>query len=255
MRRVCLALMLFVLSTAASAIGQLDYVEHYQLAVEVDANGHITSVTPVERMPNAYLDVLRSNVMRWQFVPAQRNGHPVAVTTWLRVNMRVRTLPGRNVALQVLYVGNGPRVDAYANGSTYPPDFKRARVEAMFYLLATVETDGALDHVSLARAYTSRAYPATAVAAGLIDMVAHWKAKPMVVDGSPVAARIIIPLAFHLYETDILGRSTAYWRTDKLKLASDSPNLQGLPARLPATIAVLDDPITAQNNVPKAQDD
>ena len=246
-RKSAFALLVALSCSFAARGAPLDFVTPaFQAGVNIDPTGHVASVLPIPNLPEAYAKALQTSVMTWQFVPLRKNGRAMATTTWLRVKFHITLLKGGNAAVQVLYVGNGPRIQE--THLPYPPDMKRTQVEARFYMLATVEPDGSIDHISLAQAFTSQGKPAVSAAQTIAEGISHWKAQAMIVDGVPVATRVIIPIGFNLYERDIMGRTTNFSLQDTFKQASDSPNLSVMPARLPeASVAVQEDSIGAKD--------
>ena len=247
MGRTCLAIFLLALSAAVQAKEWLNASVICPVTTHVDVSGHVTSAEPLLNLPDAYKNAIRNEIIRWRFAPPVRDGRRVGVTTWVQVKLNIHELPNNNSTLQIRYAGNGPRLDLATKHPAYPAKLWRARVEARLYVMATVEADGHLDHIILARAYTSRGYPAVAATTGLIDEIAQWKAQPILVDGAPIATRIIIPVWFQLNE---IAPPNFQWKPEKMELASDSPDVPGLPTPLPTSMAILDDPLAIQLNVP-----
>lgn len=239
---VVAALLMFVPPCFASRTeGAVAFSKPFQVQVTVDQTGHISSMQPVPKLQDAFVKALQHTLAAWTFTPARKNGLLASTKTWLSVRLIENRLPDGNIALRYAYLGNGPYIET--SQLPYPGEFHRWNIEAVFYVQATVEADGTLDHLSLAYAITSRGKPALAAAKDVMAGISHWKAHPIVVDGTPVATRVLIPAGFWLYNNHALSDVTLYyWETDKLLPASDSPKRDALPKDLPdASLAMPDD--------------
>lgn len=74
----------------------------------------------------------------------------------------------------------------------YPADMKRASITGMVAVAVVIDEGGTVTECSVAKASrTEFEQPA-------IDAVKHWKFKPALKGGSPVKARMVIPIKFSL---------------------------------------------------------
>lgn len=130
--------------------------------------------------------------------------------------------PGYTVA----YDGNGPYI-----GSThlsYPTHLYQWHISAILFVHFVVEANGTIDNAQLIQAWTSGGKPIGNAMEYVTKGMTHWKAKPMLVDGHPVATPMIAPVSF------IYGGSLDKNKPDfGMAIASDSPNSGRMPANIP----------------------
>jgi hypothetical protein len=130
--------------------------------------------------------------------------------------------PGYTVA----YEGNGPYIEV--THLSYPTHLHRQHISAVLNVRFVVEANGTIDNVQLIRAWTNGGKPIGDAMQEVTNGMMHWKVKPILVDGHPVATPMIVPLSF------IDGLSIDEAKPDYgMAIAGDSPNSGQVPVNIP----------------------
>lgn len=229
--------------TGGSAHAMSQYVKpkepkEYQIQVTVDTTGHISSIKPEQHLRDKDLQALKDATTTWQFGVPKVDGKPVPCTTWIRVQFIPEsssaeppsyTLPPsytfkyavndpfESPGEVVKYVGNGPYVEF--KPLPYPTHLYRWSIAAIFYVRFVVEANGTIDNVQLIQAWTSGGKPIGDAMQDVTKGVIHWKAKPMLVGGQPIATAMIAPVSF--FTNGSLDKDKP---DSGMAIASDSPN-------------------------------
>ena len=101
----------------------------------------------------------------------------------------------------------------------YPTHLYRWSIAAIFYVRFVVEANGTIDNVQLIQAWTSGGKPIGDAMQDVTKGVIHWKAKPMLVGGQPIATAMIAPVSF--FTNGSLDKDKP---DSGMAIASDSPN-------------------------------
>lgn len=248
LRTVVTTLLLALLCCETAHARKLDVMtQPFEVEIDLDATGHVTAARPMVKLPDELKPIVTGTVLTWQFQPYQKNGHPVAVTTWLRTRFHYFKQPKQSrVFKELLYVGNGPYVES--RPMHFPHGFLSHGIDAIFVMQATVEPDGSIDHISNVRSVTSLGKPASEQANEVAGDIATWKGRPVIADGTPVATRVTISRAF-VVNDDFLSRfQVSFWDTEPFKPASDSPDQSFAPIQMPGTeLAIPADALVVEN--------
>ena len=170
--------------------------------VAVDATGHLTDITPMQKLADPFAGIVQRTLAKWTFYPARINGKPVVTMTWLNIKLKAQLNGNGGAQVQVDYLGNGPYW-----GLTCPPypwQMARELRAARIVVEATVGTDGHLADPKVVAALTSDGGPAKFFVRAVLNSVRKAKAKPIVVDGQPVVSHVRFPVTFAL---DVDGRT------------------------------------------------
>jgi len=247
-RLITFALVMAAFYCSATYARHLDVMtQPFYVEVNVDATGHVTAAQPMVKLPDNIDQIVTHTVFAWQFQPFQKDGHPVAVTTWLITRLHYFRSPGESrVRKEVLYVGNGPYIESAP--MRYPHNYASRGIEAIFVMQATVEPDGSIDQISALRTITSLGKPAKEQAKEAVEEIAKWKAHPVMADGKPVATRITISRTFALDDVSLSGFPISFWDQEPFKPSSDSPDQSAAPVQLPGTeLAMPGDALIVEN--------
>jgi hypothetical protein len=248
LRKVFATLFLALLCCGAAHARKLDVMtQPFEVEVDLDATGHVAAVRPMVKLPDELKQLVVSTVLTWQFQPFQKNGRPVAITTWLRTRFHYFKQPKvSRVSKELLYVGNGPYIES--RPMHFPHGFLSHGIDAIFVMQATVEPDGSIDHIRNVRSVTSLGKPASEQANEVAGDIATWKARPVIADGTPIATRVTISRAFVVNDDFLSHFQVSFWDTEPFKPASDSPDQSLAPIQIPGTeLATPADALVVQN--------
>lgn len=186
-------LLICALPTQAAQVHE----QTYEIGVDVDADGHITTTQVDVDVPADIAGVLASAVKQWEFVPASHDGHPVAAHTFIRAQLRTVPDTGGHDKLRLEFVGNGPSLDKTNPSPDYPLAAARAGQAAFVFLDATVQPDGSLTDMTVRSQFAG--WPLRpSFEHAVLTAAQHWHAAPEQVDGQPVATQMRIPVNFTL---------------------------------------------------------
>ncbi|RUL67119.1 hypothetical protein EKH79_00490 [Dyella dinghuensis] len=247
-RIVFTTLLLAALCCEAAHAKKLDVMtQPFEVEVDLDPTGHVTATRPMVKLPDELRQLVASTVITWQFQPFQKNGQPVAVTTWLRTRFHYFKQPRQSrVFKELLYVGNGPYIES--RSMRFPHGFLSHGIDAIFVMQATVEPDGSIDHIRNIRSVTSLGKPASEQANDVAADIATWKARPVIADGAPIATRVTISRAFVVDDDFLMHFRVNFWDTEPFKPASDSPDQSFAPIQMPGTeLATPSDALVVKN--------
>ncbi|HEY8683211.1 MAG TPA: energy transducer TonB, partial [Rhodanobacter sp.] len=202
--------------------------------VQVDAQGHLGAITPMQKLGEPYASLVQRTLAGWSFYPARIQGKPVVTTTWLTIEMTAQPRGNGDFEVHVVYLGNGPYTKLSA--PSYPGDMLRERREAKLVALATIGIDGKFSDVRIAQSQTSDGVSARDFIDSVRDMLKRAKAHPIIVDGEPVVSHISFPIIYHI---DVMNETRG--TPDNLATARDS-------AKFIAAKPASDEKIDAQAN-------
>jgi hypothetical protein len=248
LRTVVTTLLLALLCCEAAHARKLDVMtQAFEVEVDLDATGHVTAARPMVKLPDELKQLVTSTLLTWQFQPLQKNGRPVAVTTWLRTRFHYFKQPKESrLYKEVLYVGNGPYIES--RPMRFPHGFLSHGIDAIFVMQATVEPDGSIDHIRNVRSITSFGKPASEQANEVAGDIATWKAQPVMADGAPIATHVTISRAFVVNDGFLSHFRVSFWDTERFKAASDSPDQSFAPIQMPGTeLAIPTDALVVEN--------
>ncbi|WP_329741484.1 energy transducer TonB [Dyella sp. A6] len=222
-------------------------VQSSEIAVQVsvDAQGHLQSVQPMVKLSAPFTALIQRSLSNLSFLPAREGSRTVATTTWLYVRLLGTPAADGKYDVSVRYICTGPYFTRRD-----PPGFPRQMIsqrrEARLLLKATVETDGRVDHVQLVRALTTEGRPARMFVYQAVHTLERWRARPIMVAGTPVISHVLIPISFMLHAYDSFGNPEAS-NLPALRPAIDATGLARLghrPAPLPdGVVAAIDSPV------------
>ncbi|OOG55480.1 hypothetical protein B0E48_12570 [Rhodanobacter sp. C03] len=167
-----------------------------KVQVQVDAQGHLGDITPMQKLDEPYASLVQRTLAGWSFYPARVQGKPVITTTWLTIELKAQPRGNGDFDVQVVYLGNGPRFEML--NPAYPGSMVRERTEAKITVLATIEADGSVADVHFGQALTTDGVSAKDFEINAIAAVKKAKVHSIIVDGEPVATHLSIPIQFAL---------------------------------------------------------
>jgi hypothetical protein len=178
----------------------------YDLALDVDTQGHVVRVTLPDGVPAPFVAPLEKAANGWAFKAPLRAGVPMTARTYARVKLLLLPLGKDHYGMRVDFLSNGPSL-MFTRNPSYPPEMMRNRAEGTVYMTAIVEPDGSLAHIELKKAElsqhdvvnTPRATRLFAQAAR--EAMQTMQAKPEWIGGKPVATAIVLPVSFGLNGT------------------------------------------------------
>jgi len=196
--------LLLVLGSAGVAHAQPEGRSfRYDLALDIDTQGHVAHVTLPDGVPAPLVAPLEKAANGWAFKAPLRDGMPVTARTYARVRLLLVPQDQDHYGMRIDLLSNGPSL-RFTRNPTYPPETIRNRAEGTVYMSALVQPDGRLTQIVLTRAELSqhgalslqRAIRLFAQAAE--DAMQTMQAKPEWVEGKPVATAIVLPVSFGL---------------------------------------------------------
>jgi hypothetical protein len=197
---ICLLLMGSV-GTAAAQSAERSF--RYDLALDIDAQGHVSHVALPDGVPTPFVVPLQEAARRWIFKAPVRHGVPVTARTYGRVKLLLVPQDKDHYGMKIDCLSNGPSL-AFTHNPGYPPEMVRDRVEGTVTMSAVVQPDGRVTDIQLKDAKFSqhvvvRTRHATEVfAQALRESMQTMLARPEWVDGKPVATAIVLPMSFGL---------------------------------------------------------
>jgi TonB family protein len=194
--RLTALISLLVAATAASAETR-EFT--YNVDTAVDAGGVVTSADEVAEIDPAFEATVVGLMKQWRFKPALRAGQPVATRTamWVKVVAEIGDDQAARISARYLSHGN---LISNRRPPVYPPSALRSRSEAEVVLEASFDADGAVTTIEPFQIKVSGGDKRLGEQfyAAAHDAVRGWSVRPEVVDGQPVASRVLIPLKFTL---------------------------------------------------------
>lgn len=156
------------------------------LVVEIDAQGGVTGVKIDRSSGDARLDAAAQEAAaRWRFMPAMKQGKPVASKVRVPVEFAMDE-PGDAAA-----AGERPARVAAAMPPAYPAAAKQQGIAGSVVLLVDVDAQGKPTRVAV-----EQSSPAGVFDAAALDAVRQWRFEPALSQGKPVAGRVRVPLGF-----------------------------------------------------------
>ncbi len=204
------------------------------LQLDVNAQGHVTAVTPMPgphaRMPTRQgLMVVRKAsapltgelaraarkvAMQWTFQSRKVNGKPVSGRTWARARLQIVQQAKSSYGVRLLYQDNGPYID-----STVAPRYPRRMITQHRYagmvLEAVIEPDGSLSDLRVVSVHGNARGSSSAFRKAALDSMRHWKGHPEQIDGRDVPTHLRIPMFFMLGDMSSADRARIHAQVRK----------------------------------------
>lgn len=188
-----------------------------QFAVDVDASGQVTRVTPDPSLPAAVNEAIAAGIRKARFSAPMRNGVPVPGSTFLWTT--ACAVPEAGAYRMAVRVGDaGPAMVRLVLPS-YPRDAQRMGQTANYEVEFEVQPDGvpALREIRRKDARPGR------FGAGFEATLRHWvkvmRFQPERLDGQPVATRMVMPVEFTLRPGSRQGSSMSFDSKSTCELA------------------------------------
>jgi TonB family protein len=178
----------------------------YDLALDVDAQGHVLRVALPDGVPTPFVAPLQEAASRWTFKAPLRDGVPVNARTYARVKLLLVPQDKDHYGMKIDLLSNGPSL-TFTHNPSYPPEMIRDRAEGTVTMSAVVQPDGRVTDIQFKDAKLSqhgvvRTHHATeAFAQAAKESMQSMHAKPEWIDGKPVATAIVLPVSFGLNGT------------------------------------------------------
>ena len=165
--------------------------------VDVDAAGRPVHVQAPEYLPVAMRDIVETRVASWQYQPANKDGVPVAATTYVDVDACAVPIDG-GYRLGVDFAGNGLRPAGARRLAppTYPMVAFRRGTEAEFVLLLGIAADGHAEIDDIEEMEISGRAGGNTFEPELRRWAKTLRFDLEIVAGSPVPGRVRIPVRF-----------------------------------------------------------
>lgn len=177
---------------AAFAQGDREAVHTFQ--VDLDAQGRVTSIDPVDAIPDATRAALQAHIANWRFEP--RDGATQATRTYLRV-----ATAGESSATstpRIISASTGPAM-THLTQPVYPTSELRRGEGGVVVLEVAVGADGRVHDVGF---HGDRQQATRSMAQAARDAALAWQFTPEQVDGQPVASTVVVPVCFMAVNPD-----------------------------------------------------
>jgi hypothetical protein len=208
MKRLNVVVAMLLSLASAQAIAQHVVREQWvHLRLDVDAAGRVTAVGTPQGFPATLVAPMTAVAKRWRFRAPVRHGHPVSARTWANVKMQFVQQSGGRYGLHLIYGSNGPFMFRRV-APRFPADAIRVGKEAKLEMQAVVLPDGSFGDIRAVDVEVSnKSHTATTSQGRFADLfvkaatrsMAHSRARPEWVDGSPVPTHIKIKFIFQIY--------------------------------------------------------
>jgi hypothetical protein len=202
-----LAVCLLMMGGVGAMVAQTaEHSFRYDLALDIDAQGHVVRVALPDGVPTPFVASLQEAASRWTFKAPLRDGVPVTARTYARVKLLLVPQDKDHYGMKIDLLSNGPSL-TFAHHPSYPPEMIRNRAEGTITMSAVVQPDGRVTDIQLKKADLSqhdvvRTHHATEVFAQAVrESMQSMQAKPEWIDGKPVATAIVLPMSFGLNGT------------------------------------------------------
>jgi TonB family protein len=179
-------LMLLVAPAMAS-----EYQGTKRATVDVGPDGRVTDVALLDELPPAMATQMRQEIASWLFTPAEVDGHAVPSRTHVTYSLRAKALGNDAYGVEIVDVRNGP-VALETPRVRYPKTAMRRGLQGTVFLRLDVAADGSVSDVTVLE--STRAH--SVLVAEATRSAKTMRFEPEVVNGQPVAARVVNPYTF-----------------------------------------------------------
>ncbi|MGN2253365.1 energy transducer TonB [Frateuria sp. GZRe12] len=169
---------------------------HARVALDVDAEGKVSSVLLPPEVPSVLVAAARETISHWRFKPPVRDGRAVTARTWATTVLQVVPQPSGDYRLRVVFQSNGPGMACPA--PRYPVEAAVGGSQGNLVMEATAQPDGSLADIEMVSHQLKRAYT-SAFEKSVRTALAQCQVSPELVDGKPVATRMRLPFVFKLH--------------------------------------------------------
>lgn len=204
------------------------------LQLDVNAQGHVTAVTPMPgrqvrmhtrggmvvvrkaSMPltGELAGAARKVAMQWTFQPRKVNGKPVSGRTWARARLQIVKQTPSTYGVRLRYQDNGPYIY-----STVAPRYPRRMITRHRYagmvLEAVIEPDGSLGDLRVVSVHGNARGSSSAFRKAALDSMRHWRGHPEQIDGRDVPTHLRIPMFFMLGDMSRAARARIHAQVRK----------------------------------------
>lgn len=167
----------------------------FVVGADVNAQGEVTQTQVDAGVAKPIAAALDLALKYWRFIPAQRDGKPSPVHTFIEVKFEAIADPSGKYVLTIKYVSQGPKWDKKFI-PRYPPDAIRERAEGTVAIIGELQTDGKLTITDSRTSVGGRAGKLLVQAAK--DSLLLDSYIPEQMDGMPVPARLRVIINFNL---------------------------------------------------------
>lgn len=219
--RVLIACMLVLASTFVFA-RDLPAPRGVQVAITVDATGHVSSAKVVDDLPKATVARIVERVSAFEFTPASRAGHAAECSTTLWLEFAFEPVDDENVAIRIRDAYTAPGlVPRKRNNPGYPSEMLRKRLDSDVRLELAYDTEGKVTGTTVLE---STGHPSFGEAAA--KMVSRWQLVPERVAGVGVPGTVVVPIAFRIAD----GRKHAEPPASRMMETTDAAEPRALVA-------------------------
>lgn len=165
-----------------------------QVAITVDATGHVTSAKVVDELPKATVARIVERVSAFEFTPASRDGHAAECSTTLWLEFAFEPVDDENVAIRIRDAYTAPGLAQGKRKSPgYPSGMLRKRVDSNVKLELAYDAAGKVTRTNVLE---STGHPSFGEAAA--RMASNWQLVPERVAGVGVPGTVVVPVWFRI---------------------------------------------------------
>lgn len=225
----------------ATARGDAKVVREYRadVVLDINAQGEISAISLPGDIPPTLDGPVRAVIGRWRFQPPAKDGRTVTARTYAKVAMQVVQQAQDSYGVRVIYRSNGPKLH-FAQLPAYPVNEIRQRGQGRVVMEATVRPDGSLGDVHVASKRFNHPNDGAFIKSAQAFMQ-HASAQPELVDGSPVATRIQVPVTFTLRQVSY-GEALARRAKRTTPALADDASPIGEPVALDSPVRIVASP-------------
>jgi hypothetical protein len=173
-----------------------------QARVEIDAQGHVGTVTPDPTLSPAIAQAIRDIVGGWQFAPPARDGKVASGVTYLQLSACAAPVDGK-YRFAVELFGSGPARTGPA-GPRLPSRVMRAGRPVSLKLNYRVLPDGTVQIDDIVFVEGVNRADQSALRESLKSWFRASKFEPEQLDGRPVATRMSLPIDIEFVQRTIV---------------------------------------------------
>lgn len=192
---------LLVLASTSVIARDLPAPRAVQVAITVDATGHVSSANVVDELPKATVARIVERVSAFEFTPASRDGRAAECSTTLWLAFAFEPVDDDNVAIRIRDAYTAPGlVPNKRNNPGYPSEMLRKRMDGDVQLELAYDADGKVKGTTVLE---STGHPSFGEAAA--KMATRWQLVPERVAGVGVPGSVVVPVSFRISD----GRNSA----------------------------------------------
>jgi TonB family protein len=171
----------------------------YNVDTEIDASGQVISADVLADIDPAFESTVVDLMKAWKFKPAQKSGQAVATRTAMWIKVVADISDNKQASVSARYLSHG---NLFSNRQPprYPTSAMRMRGEAEIVLDVSFDASGAVTAIDpfVVKVSGGDKRMGQQFYAAAHDAVRLWSVRPEIVDGQPVASRVLIPVSFTL---------------------------------------------------------